>query len=218
MRVPYIRFWLNDFYDATNHLDPDVQNTYHAMIDKACMTGRGSLPNDERAIRLMLRMPAQRWAKRRALVMPFWFVGEDGRLHNKRLDAEWANVTQRFNGKKVSIAENAEKKVPLSPDPNITFLNEERGLCELRNVNHREAKNPANTTRARAQATEAGKISALRQRDLPAVETEVQPAAPLGVRAHAPRPAPNGGSGPGYTLNYPNGDYPPWVLPPKNGD
>jgi uncharacterized protein YdaU (DUF1376 family) len=194
-RVPYIRFWLNDFYDATAHLEHDVRNTYHAMLDAAYMTGHGSLPNDERAIRRMLGISARKWGKRRHQLMPFWDVGEDGRLHNKRLDLEWRKVTDRaFRDR--WYAENAQEKPVVSTKTDKTIPEKERGPFGLPNGGLGNGNSPAISSRARAAASEAeGEISALRQRDLPAVATEVQPAAALSV-GHAAQPAPNGSTKP----------------------
>ena len=218
MRVPYIRFWLNDFYDATSHLTREARHSYRDMIDKAYMTGQGSLPNDEGAIRRMIGVSPWKWAAQREQVMPFWFVGEDGRLHNKRLDLEWRKATDREFRDETHAAESAAKKqakangakAPHPPHPE---------LSSIKNLSSPEPNSPAITTRAHAAATEAGEeedLCSKEQRDLPTVSTEVKPPAPLRVQPHAPRPAPST-SPTGYILNYPDGDYPPWVLPPKNG-
>ena len=178
------------FTYATDDLEFDVQNTYHAMLDKACMTGRGSLPRDDRAIRLLLGISPKKWGKRRHLVMPFWFVGEDGRLHNKRLDEEWAKLKGHFVDKPKkngAVLDASREKIPTES------ANKERGPFGLPKGNQTPINSPAISTRARAQATDAGEdLSALKaERDLPLeAQSPSEPAAALSV-GHAAQPAQN---------------------------
>ena len=80
---------------------------YLVLAGHAWVRG-GSLPNDPDKLRLMTRLTKMQWASLRGEVMANWAVGEDGRLHQKRLDAEWALAERRQ--KKASAAHIAAHK------------------------------------------------------------------------------------------------------------
>lgn len=52
----------------------------------------GPLPNDDKSLRASARITAPAWLKIRTRVRAFFYVGEDGLLHQKRADAERAKT------------------------------------------------------------------------------------------------------------------------------
>src|SRR6188768_405615 len=88
MRHPCMTFWPEKFFADTAHIPGDAANAYLALIGHAWIRG-GSLPDDDDALRLMARVEARRWGRIKHLILAFWHVGEDGRLHQKRIDQEW---------------------------------------------------------------------------------------------------------------------------------
>jgi len=114
-------FFPNDFFADTAHVQGDVAAYYLVLLGHAWARG-GSLPDDDDQLRLMARCPGRRWPQIRDALRTFWSVGEDGRLHQKRMDQEWQlTVTKRqskdgwrlrHNGKKTNDSTRARSRVP----------------------------------------------------------------------------------------------------------
>ena len=82
------------FFGDTAEIPGDAAAYYLVLLAHAWMRG-GSLPSDDDALRLMARCDVRRWGRIKHHVLAFWTVGEDGRLHQKRLDAEWERANSR---------------------------------------------------------------------------------------------------------------------------
>src|SRR4051812_36483305 len=112
---PYMPFFPRDFFGDTAHVPGDVAAYYVVLLAHAWQRG-GSLPDNDDQLRLMTRCPPKRWPQICGILRSFWTVGADGRLHQKRLDQEWAYVQKRLlkskdgrrqNGKKVNDSTRA---------------------------------------------------------------------------------------------------------------
>src|SRR5215203_788505 len=84
-------FFPQKFFADTAHVPGDVAAYYMVLLAHAWERG-GSLPDDDDQLRLMTRCHHKRWPQIRTMVLSFWFVGDDGRLHQKRLDKEWGRA------------------------------------------------------------------------------------------------------------------------------
>ena len=88
MRHPILPLFPEKFFADTADMTPDGAAYYLVLLAHAWVRG-GSLPNDPDKLRLMLRLPRMRWARLRHQILEKWTLGEDGRLHQKRMDEEW---------------------------------------------------------------------------------------------------------------------------------
>src|SRR5215204_7308510 len=94
-------FFPEKFFADTLHLPWDARAVYLELLAIA-WNGGGSLPNDGDQLRLMVGCYSKAWSRIWREVAPFWATGEDGRLHQKRLDKEWkraASGVSRLNKK-----------------------------------------------------------------------------------------------------------------------
>jgi uncharacterized protein YdaU (DUF1376 family) len=109
MRHPYLPFFPEKFFADTAHVPGDVAGYYVILLAHAWARG-GSLPDDDDQLRLMTRCHHNRWPQIRAMLRSFWFIGDDGRLHQKRLDREWKRAeTWRQNQGKASPSGRGER-------------------------------------------------------------------------------------------------------------
>src|SRR4051794_23825416 len=109
MRHPYLPFFPEKFFADTAHVPGDVAGYYVILLAHAWARG-GSLPDDDVQLRLMTRCHHNRWPQIRAMLRSFWFIGDDGRLHQKRLDREWKRAeTWRQNQGKASPSGRGER-------------------------------------------------------------------------------------------------------------
>ena len=87
-------FWPEKFFADTAHIPGEAAAMYLVLLGHAWVRG-GSLPDDRDQLRLMARCHPKRWGNVWKHISPFWSLGEDGRLHQKRLDEEWTKATTR---------------------------------------------------------------------------------------------------------------------------
>src|SRR4051812_46255118 len=103
---PYMPFFPEKFFADTAHVPGDIAAYYLVLLAHAWARG-GSLPDDDDQLRLMTRCDPRRWCRISAKLRAFWFIGDDGRLHQKRLDKEWKRAeTWRQNQRKTASSGN----------------------------------------------------------------------------------------------------------------
>jgi uncharacterized protein YdaU (DUF1376 family) len=158
MRHPILPLFPEKFFADTADMTPDGAAYYLVLLAHAWVRG-GSLPNDPDKLRLMLRLPKMRWARLRQQIMERWTLGEDGRLHQKRMDEEWQRRERHTAEVQNGVTEKREKP--------------------RRNVHHVMAKKPMITTRARRPDPSPSLNS------LPKGRESLEGAASLSVRSHA---------------------------------
>lgn len=146
MRHPCFNIWYGDFRAKTGHLSGPARAFYLVLLCEAWSRG-GSLPNDDRALRLMLGLSAYQWAGIRDQVMAFWTLAEDGRWHNKRLDKEWKKAERRFKDEPLARA-IAREETPA--DQQLSDRGEKASLKSL--INSRSAAR-GSTTKNAAKST-----------------------------------------------------------------
>jgi uncharacterized protein YdaU (DUF1376 family) len=86
-------FYPEKFISDTSHVPWDAAGAYALLLMHAWARG-GSLPDDENQLRLMVRCHSKAWNRVWQQIAPFWTVGGDGRLHQKRMDLEWKRVRE----------------------------------------------------------------------------------------------------------------------------
>src|SRR5438128_12377495 len=114
MRHPVMPLFPQRFFGDTAEIPGDAAAYYLVLLAHAWMRG-GSLPSDDDALRLLARCDVRRWGRIKHHVLAFWTVGEDGRLHQKRLDAEWERANSR-HGAPQNSQHGAPQHVPQSRD------------------------------------------------------------------------------------------------------
>jgi uncharacterized protein YdaU (DUF1376 family) len=207
VKHPCVTFWPEKFFADTGHLSGEAAGIYMVLLMQAWTRG-GSLPNDQDHIRLLARISRQRWQEYRKDIMALWFLGEDGRWHQKRLDKEWARAEKRRPDEQKSL-DNLPLRVSGKNAKNADTLGGQK-------PNKNNGATPPSRAGARPLPLPQNSLPPGRESSEGKAQSNSQPPAPRRVlKAHAPRAAPDT-SGPGYTLLYPDGVYPPEVLPPKN--
>jgi uncharacterized protein YdaU (DUF1376 family) len=146
---PYMPFFPEKFFADTLHLQWDARAVYLELLAIAWNRG-GSLPNDDRQLRLMIGCNGQKWRALWQEIEPFWKLQEDGRWHQKRLDMEWQRSLEKTRNKwkgasktprNVSKKANDSTRAPARALPTThTHIEEEEAL----------ASSPRAHTRARA--------------------------------------------------------------------
>lgn len=109
MRHPVLPLFPEKFFADTAHVSAEAAAFYMVLIAHAWTRG-GSLPNNDVALRNMTRLSRHKWVVIRHEILPFWTVGEDGRLHQKRLDAEWKRASEKHAAPQRAMQKVAEQK------------------------------------------------------------------------------------------------------------
>jgi uncharacterized protein YdaU (DUF1376 family) len=99
----WMPLYIGDYLADTAHLTTEQSGAYLHLLMAYWRTG--ALPNDDRALAQICRLPLDAWSIAQAMLRPFFSLGEDGLLHQKRSDAE----LERWNAKKLSAKEKAAK-------------------------------------------------------------------------------------------------------------
>jgi uncharacterized protein YdaU (DUF1376 family) len=102
-------FFPEKFFADTLHLSWDARAVYLELLAIAWNRG-GSLPDDQDKLRLMIGCYSKAWGRVWREIAPFWAVGEDGQLHQKRLDKEWQRVVARHPRLASQIPTNGAKR------------------------------------------------------------------------------------------------------------
>jgi uncharacterized protein YdaU (DUF1376 family) len=88
-------FFPEKFFADAAHLSWEERGAYLILLSHAWVRG-GSLPNDDRQLRLLVGCGIRKWHAMSAAVLSFWKLAEDGRWHQKRLDEEWQRANARL--------------------------------------------------------------------------------------------------------------------------
>ena len=191
MKHPCVTFWPEKFFADTSHVSPSAAAFYMVLLMQAWTRG-GSLPNDHAVLRNMTRLNRQRWQEIRDEILPFWFVGEDGRLHQKRLDKEWQRAEKRRPVEPMSDNGHSLKTLDKTPSRVSGKNAKNADTLEAQNTNEINGDPIPPRTRARPLPLPRNSLSAEEQRETVsrAAQSLSQPAAALSV-GHAAQPAPN---------------------------
>ena len=122
---PYLPLYVDDYEAATAHLTAAEDGIYSRLLRLCWRTPGCSLPNDDAWIARKIRLSAAEFAKVAKPVIEEFFSVQRGRLVQKRLKAEYENISRkksaRVNAGKMGGAAKALKTKRIAPS-NATVL------------------------------------------------------------------------------------------------
>lgn len=86
----------------TTHLSTEEHGAYFLLLMAAWGSEDCTLPNDERRLAALAKVPVNRWRKIAPTVLEFWSY-EKGRLFQKRLQKEWRYVREKRGKARAAI-------------------------------------------------------------------------------------------------------------------
>ena len=89
---PYLPIDVRAFMADTQHLDARETGAYAALLFHAWLAADNGLPDDDKRLAMLARCTPGEWRKIRSTVLAFWFLGQNGKWHQKRLDATRKDV------------------------------------------------------------------------------------------------------------------------------
>lgn len=89
---PFLPIDVRAFMADTQHLDARETGAYAALLFHAWLAADNGLPDDDKRLCMLARCTPSEWRKIRSTVLGFWFLGQDGRWHQKRLDTTRKDV------------------------------------------------------------------------------------------------------------------------------
>lgn len=99
----WMPLYIGDYLSDTSHLTAEQSGAYLHLLMHYWKTG--PLPNSDQALAQISRLSMDAWSIAQAVLRPFFTVNGDGRLHQKRVDAELVH----WNAKKLSAKEKSSK-------------------------------------------------------------------------------------------------------------
>ena len=93
---PYLPLEVQAFMANTQHLDARETGAYAALLFHAWMSADNGLPDDDKRLAMLARCTTAEWRKIRTTVLHgFWFLGQDGFWHQKKLDETRQDVARK---------------------------------------------------------------------------------------------------------------------------
>lgn len=138
---PFIPLYVDDYDAATAHLTEAQDGIYGRLLRLCWRTPGCSLPNDEAWIARKIRVTAARWKADGKPVLDEFFRLQRGRLVQKRLKAEYDNISRKKTarvaaGKKGGVAKALKSRD--NPPSNATVLLPDTRASQNHNQNHIE--------------------------------------------------------------------------------
>lgn len=90
------------YHRDTTHLTTEEHGAYLLLLMAAWGSDDCSLPNDERRLAALTKLPVARWRKIAPTVLEFWTI-DRGRIRQGRLTKEWAYVQDKRAKAKAAI-------------------------------------------------------------------------------------------------------------------
>jgi uncharacterized protein YdaU (DUF1376 family) len=91
------------YHRDTTHLTTEEHGAYFLLMMAAWGSDDCTLPNDDKRLAALVKMPVAKWKKIAPTVLEFWTI-DKGRISQKRLLKEWHYV-QQTRGKRKAAAE-----------------------------------------------------------------------------------------------------------------
>ena len=103
----WMPFYIGDYLADTGRLTTEQHGAYLLLLFDYWRNG--ALPDDDATRARVCRLPADAWSMHSALLRSFFFKGEDGLLHQKRIDAEIdkAKLNQATSANRAKKADSA---------------------------------------------------------------------------------------------------------------
>lgn len=118
----HIPIFPDAYHRDTTHLTTEEHGAYFLLLMAAWGSDDCTLPNDERRLAALAKMPVNRWRKIAPTVLEFWAY-DKGRLFQKRLQKEWRYVQQT----KAKRADAAKAKWARAGDANALHMDMQNG-------------------------------------------------------------------------------------------
>jgi uncharacterized protein YdaU (DUF1376 family) len=145
-KLPSMPFFPADFFADTAHMTGEAAAIYLVLLGHAWLRG-GSLPDDDRLWGRLARISAQRWTSVKPEILPFWELGNDGLVRQKRLARDYGDILKKAETNSKNGLKGNEKRWNRSlfknNDYSIANANnsgyESRQECDRnQNQNHKE--------------------------------------------------------------------------------
>lgn len=93
----------------TTHLTTEEHGAYFLLLMAAWGSADCSLPNDEKRLAALAKLPVAKWRKIAPTVLEFWTI-DKGRISQKRLMREWHWVHEKSAKAKAAVAQREDRK------------------------------------------------------------------------------------------------------------
>jgi uncharacterized protein YdaU (DUF1376 family) len=96
-RLAYFQFYPRDFTsdDAVECMETEAVGAYLLLLCKAWhQIPAGTLPNDDLSLAKWARLSSKKWSQHRDSILRAFYIGDDGRLHQKRMEVEYAKALE----------------------------------------------------------------------------------------------------------------------------
>lgn len=98
----HIPLFPDAYHRDTTHLSTEEHGAYLLLLMAAWGTEDCSLPNDEKRLAALTKMPLARWRKVAPTVLEFWTI-ERGKIWQGRLRKEWSYCRQKSEKAKAAV-------------------------------------------------------------------------------------------------------------------
>lgn len=98
---PYMKLYVSDYLGDTQHLSAEQHGAYMLLL--MTMWQVGPLPTEDAKLARIARVDRRRWARISPDILAFFHVGEDGKLHQKRLDQE-RKIARQIRAKRTTAS------------------------------------------------------------------------------------------------------------------
>lgn len=104
----HIPLFPDAYHRDTTHLTTEEHGAYFLLLMAAWGTDDCTLPNDERRLAALAKLPVTKWRKMAPIVLEFWTI-DKGRLTQKRLRREWLYVREKSEKARRSVAARKDR-------------------------------------------------------------------------------------------------------------
>lgn len=105
----HIPLFPDAYHRDTTHLSCEEHGAYLLLLMAAWGSDDCSLPDDEKRLAALVKLPVARWRKIAPTVLEFW-QRTDGRLAQKRLRKEWLYVRQKSEKARAAVGSRKDRQ------------------------------------------------------------------------------------------------------------
>jgi uncharacterized protein YdaU (DUF1376 family) len=110
MKKPsHIPLFPDAYHRDTTHLTTEEHGAYFLLMMAAWGSDDCSLPNDDKRLAALVKMPVAKWKKIAPTVLEFWTI-DKGRISQKRLVKEWHWVRQKSDKARAAVSQRRDRK------------------------------------------------------------------------------------------------------------
>lgn len=116
---PAIPLWTDALLGDTTHLSAAEFGAYMLMLITAWRSPDCDLPNDDKYLSKVCRLPPMMWRQSKSVLLEFWDTDDAGRLHQKRLSAERKYVSAVVEKRRAAGASGGRAKALRNGDVSV---------------------------------------------------------------------------------------------------